>query len=192
MKEDTLLKALRNSEGCSEDGRLQEVTKLLTQIPQPASAADVCVSREFYNSLWATRRALVATAVAAVRALVEFDSRLGRFYTSPCPPDSRSCGLGAAVRAAASQVRYASDWEALAMLCRERGIGLTDSQLVDIVAREAPEAPQPTRQGLGSAWWDTGRKRFPEWNPHKIRYDKYLRHFHVAEAALPWLPGEVC
>jgi len=189
MTENTMLKALLSGGDRSGDGRLSEVAKLLTEIPIPQRETGVCISRETYDSLLNTRQVLVEAAVAAARAVVEFDERLGHFYLS-CSTKPQYRGLGPAVRAAASAIVCASDWVALQMLCNERGIGLTEKQLVDLVAREAPWAPQPKRQGLQNAWWNTRHRRFPDWLPEKIRSDKFRRHCAVAAAALPFLPAE--
>ena len=188
MTESTLLKALLSGGDRSREDRLREVAKLLTQVPTPKGGADICVPRECFDGLWNARRALVEAAVAAARALMEFDERLGRFYSSRCADNSQNRDVGAAVRAAASAVVYASDWTAVLMLCKERGIELTELQLIEIVAREVPLAPLPQRQGLQNAWWDTRHRRFPDWEPVGIRPDKFRRHYAVASAASPFLP----
>lgn len=55
------------------------------------------------------------------------------------------------------------------------------------VAEHAPAAPQPSRQDIASSEWDTGRRRFPAWQPEGVRYDKFRRHYAIAQAAAPWL-----
>jgi len=187
MQENKIFKHLLSGEDRSKDGRLKEVAKLLTQVPTVPGGANVRVPQECYDELWATRRALVESAVAAARAVVEYDEHLARFYSERCADDSQNRGLGAAVRAAAQKVVYASDWVALLMLCKEKGIDLTEAQLVEIVAHEVPRAPRPTRQGLEQARWDTGRKRFPNWEPTGCRFDKFRRHCAVAAAAMEML-----
>lgn len=176
---------------CHEDGRLRQVAELLTPMPTTAVVPAVGLPSECYGGLLSARRALLESALASVRALVEFDDKLGRYYSTRVAQDSGSRGLAEAVRAAASCVTCGSDWAALLMLAHERGIEVTETQLVDIVRREAPTAPQCSKQMLQNAWWDTHRRRFPNWQPEGIRFDKFQRHCRVAAAALPLIPVKV-
>ncbi len=174
---------------CPEDGRLKQVAELLTPMPSAQEGEPLSgLPAEVYDGLLATRRVLLEGVLASVRGLAEFDRRLGHYYSQRAADDCQMRGMANAVRAAARCVECGSDWVALLMLCRERGIDLTETQLSDIVRRAAPTAPQCSKQQLQNAWWDTRRRRFPHWEPDGVRFDKFKRHCRVAAAALPLLP----
>ena len=173
---------------CPEDSRLKEVADLLRLQPSPREhGKQISVPYEAYENMLNIRANLYTTAIAAVRALVEYDRHHSCFFSAEPPRETTSEGLEAAVRAAAPHVRYGGDWGALLMLLRERGTKISEAQMVRMVRRFAPEAPQCTRQILTSAFWDTNRRHFPYWLPEGIRRDKFDRHWAVASAALPCL-----
>ena len=140
------------------------------------------VSRQQFETLTATRQNLLTAALAAVRALYDFDAQV----LAPCLVSDQprsTAGLAAAVRRCAPLVEQRGDWAALYMLCRERNVSVTYAELIRVIAEAAPQSPQPKRQHIQSAEWDTERKRFPNWEPKGIRYDKFRRHYLIAQAA---------
>ena len=99
--------------------------------------------------------------------------------TAPAP---QSGAVAQCVRQVAPLVEQKGDWAALMMLMRERGHQLSYSDVVRLVREHAPHAPQPTRQHLYSAEWQP-RRPFPDWQPEGVRYEKYRRHYLIAQAA---------
>ena len=159
------------------------------QIAPPHTRVCAPLPAAVFDDLVEARKELARGILRTVGALGQLDARLCRYYSERTPTEGPSRGLAAAVRAAAPCVEFGSDWEALLMLCRERGIDLTETQLHDIVRREAPKAPLSSRQALQNAWWDTRRRRFPQWEPAEgMTYKKFKRHYRVAAAAFPMLP----
>ncbi len=142
-----------------------------------------------YETLFQHRRQLCDMALRTVRTLLDFDCEVLSRYRSEqlgsCPAGQN---LAEAIRACAPLVERASDWAALFMLCRERGIKQTETQFARILAAVAPDSPQPSKQTLQSAQWDTNRRRFPDWTGDGVRRSKFLRHYAIAQAASPYLP----
>lgn len=127
-------------------------------------------------------------ALASVRALMDYDAQvLSQFFSLPDTPTAAASGLAEAVRAAAPLVTCKGDWAALYMLLRERGMVSGYADVVRLVAEYAPDSPQPLKQYLAAGEWDTHRRRFPDWKPEGVRYDKFRRHFLIAQAAAAYL-----
>jgi len=89
--------------------------------------------------------------------------------------------------ACAPLVKQKGEWAALSMLLRERGYEIGPSALCDLIAAEVPNAPQPTKQNLLDAEFDTNRRRFPDWRADGVRYDKFRRFYLIAQQASPFL-----
>ena len=129
------------------------------------------------------REQLYNAALAAVKSLLDFDNSLLTAFlpsdTAPAP----AAGLREAVRACAPLIEKKGDWAALYTLANERGYNVGYTDLCRLVGEEAPHAPQPTKQIINDALWDTHRRRFPDWQPDGIRYDKFRRFYLIAQAA---------
>lgn len=85
-------------------------------------------------------------------------------------------------------IQTKTDWAALYMLASERGYISGYTELCRLVAEEASGAPQPVRQSLAGGEWLRHGRRFPDWQPEGVRYDKFRRHYLIAQAAAPLLP----
>lgn len=142
--------------------------------------------KPLYDSLLDHRQQLANAALAAVRALLDYDEQvLSRVVCQQ--PQSAPRGLAEAVRACAPLITCKGDWAALYMLCQERRMPVGYTDLCRTIAAEAPEAPQPRRQDLAQCEWDTHRRRFPDWQPEGVRYDKFRRHYAIAARAVDLL-----
>lgn len=127
-------------------------------------------------------------ALASVRALMDYDAQvLSQFFSLPDTPTAAANGLAEAVRAAAPLVTCKGDWAALYMLLRERGMVGGYADVVRLVAEYAPSSPQPSINNIANVEWDTHRRRFPDWKPEGVRYEKFRSHFLIAQAAAPYL-----
>lgn len=111
---------------------------------------------------------------------------LSRFHPSNTLPAPKT-GLAEAVRQVAPLVEKKGDWAALYMLLNERGYQVGYTELCRIIRAEAPEAPQPQKQDIASSEWDTHRRRFPDWQPVGIQYQKFRRHYLIAQEAQNFL-----
>lgn len=146
------------------------------------------LSKSQYEALLQVREELCRTALRAVRTLLMYDQNvLASCYAEDGTSAIQSRNLGQAVRSCAPLVKYKSDWAALYMLCRERGMGLTETRLAEFIALTLPDAPHPSRQNLQSGQWHTGRHRFPDWPAHEVKADKYRRYQAIAARAAPYL-----
>lgn len=144
------------------------------------------VLKPLYDQLLAHRQQLMNTALQAVRALVDYDERVLSAIFCQQQPAARG-GLAQAVRNCAPLVTRKGDWAALYMLCQERRLPVGYTDLCRTIAAEAPEAPQPRKQDIAASEWDTRRRRFPDWQPEGVRYDKFRRHYAIAQKASVYL-----
>ena len=106
---------------------------------------------------------------------------LSRYYSQDALP--AATGLPEAIRACAPLVEKKGDWAALYMLLQERGKTLGYTEFCKAIAAHAPDSPQPLKQHVQAAEWDTHRRRFPDWQPEGISYDKFRRHYLIAQKA---------
>ncbi len=127
------------------------------------------------------------TALMAVRALIDYDRRVLPLFAAADPAVQVATGLAEAVRQCAPLVTRKGDWAALYMLLRERKLIRGYSDVVRLVAQYAPEAPQPSRQDIAAGEWDTHRRRFPDWQPEGVGYDKFRRHYLIAQKAAAFI-----
>ena len=49
------------------------------------------------------------------------------------------------------------------------------------------EEHQPQKQDIAASEWDTHRRRFPDWQPVGIQYQKFRRHYLIAQEAQNFL-----
>ena len=140
------------------------------------------VSKAFYDNLVEHRAQLLNAVLVPLRALLDYDETvMSQVICADAPRPST--GLPEAIRAAAPAVQQKGDWAALYMLLREKGMDVGYTELCRLIAEYAPDAPQPTKNHIASAEWDTHRRRFPDWKPEGVRYDKFRRHYMVANRA---------
>ncbi|MBQ8051160.1 MAG: hypothetical protein IJ197_06245 [Bacteroidaceae bacterium] len=123
-----------------------------------------------------------------VRHALELEHALARCCRAAAPIRSQE-GLECAIRACASTVKRKADWWALLQVAQELGYQVQPTELCRLIAQVCPTAPQPVKQDLHGAWWNT-HGRFPKWDPAGTKPDKYRRHTAVARAALPYLTGQ--
>lgn len=135
-----------------------------------------------YGSLLDHRAQLQNTALAAVRALLDYDEQV-MAHVMCRQAETAPSGLAEAIRASAPLIACKGDWAALYMLLQERGMGVGYTELCRLIARHAPDAPQPRKQDIAGSEWDTGRRRFPDWQPQGLRYDKFRRHYLIAQTS---------
>lgn len=147
------------------------------------------VSKQTFDRLLSHRQQLYDAALTAVRALLDFDQTLLPLFSVADAAPAPSVSLRAAVRSVAPMIQTKTDWVALYMLASERGYVSGYTELCRIIAEEAPDAPQPQRQTLASGEWMRHGHRFPDWQPLDVRYDKFRRHYLIAQAAAPLLPS---
>ncbi len=163
-------------------------TQTIKTSPGTEDESEVYAIRNSYSNILYTHEFLLNSALAAVRALFEFeDNVLACISHAPKDIPVHEKGIAAAIRASARVVRYKGDWVALLMLLRERGKDIGYEEMCRLVQQHAPEAPQPQRQLLLAAEWDTNRHTFPDWQCEGITYDKFRRHYLVALAASDYL-----
>ena len=148
-------------------------------------AADYPLPKELYDQLLAQRAQLQNAALVAVRALVDFDERV--MATAIAAEPAPAPGLGEAIRQCAPLIEAKGDWAALSMLLRERDKGVGYTELCRLIAQNAPHAPQPRKQDIIAAEWDTCRCRFPDWQPVGITYRKFRKHFAIALKAASFI-----
>ena len=136
-----------------------------------------------YDQLLCHREQLYNTALAAVKTLLDFDRTLYPLFTASDTAPAPALGLREAVRACAPLIEKKGDWAALYMLANERGYNVGYTDLCRLVGEEAPSAPQPTKQDISQALWGTKGRKFPDWQPKGIQYDKFRRHYVIAMQA---------
>ena len=127
----------------------------------------------------------MTAALAAVRALVDYDEQVLSNVICQQPTQSDT-GLAEVVRACAPLITKKSDWAALYMLLTERKSSVSYTDLCRLIAECAPDAPQPKKQDFYSGLWNP-KGRFPDWKPTEVRYDKFRRHYLIAQRASEFL-----
>ena len=143
------------------------------------------VPKPLYDSLLDHRAQLLNAALMAVRTLLDFDAAvMATAMADEAPAAPAASGLAEAIRACAPLVERKGDWAALYMLLQEQGRAVGYTELCRMIRDCAPDAPQPQKQDISASEWDTCRRRFPDWQPEGIRYDKFRRHYLIAKAAM--------
>ena len=123
----------------------------------------------------------------AVRALMDYDRQVLPSFVPAATAPSTATGLPEAVRQCAPMITCKGDWAALYMLLQERGHDVGYTELCRVIAECAPGAPQPVRQDIAASEWNTHRRRFPDWEPEGVRYDKFRRHYLIAQKAMEFI-----
>lgn len=176
---------------------LQRAAERRTQSTDPAGGADAGrhglagnpqpILKEQYDALLAGRQQLMQTALMAVRALMDYDRQVLPLFMPAAPAPQTATGVAEAVRQCAPLVERKGDWAALYMLLQERGHGVGYTELCRLVAECAPGAPQPSKQDIAASEWLRHGRRFPDWQPEGVRYDKFRRHYLIAQQAIRFL-----
>lgn len=176
MEKTIILGFLKRAEELGDE-RARQVFDSYRGVPE-RNVAREAVSEASYRALKRARLVVLRQLMDSVQALAELDDQLCRVY-----PRAEASGMEQAVRAAAVRVTRSADWGALFMLMHERGWAISEQELADAVGRWAQGAPQPSRQGIAQAVWDTRRHLYPDWPRGIVSDDKWRRNMAVADAA---------